>query len=192
MSASADAAHASLVARLAELGTSLSGAVVCDFGCGTGLLTERLAEACRRIDAVDASPAMRDALGEKVDRNGWWHVRVLDQLPAAPLGYDLIVCSSLLSTVDDHPGTVARLSELLVPGGLFVHWDWEAQPDDPEGGLTRNEMESALRMAGLDEIVVGTGFEQPIGDAIVRPLMGSGRRPAPSGRSPSELAEVGP
>jgi 2-polyprenyl-3-methyl-5-hydroxy-6-metoxy-1,4-benzoquinol methylase len=174
----ADAVHGSLMARLAEMGMSLSGAVVCDFGCGTGLLTERLADACRRLDAVDASPAMRDVVGEKVDRNGWWHVRVLDQLPAHPRGYDLIVCSSVLSFLDDHPGTVGRLAELLVPGGLLVHWDWEAQPDDPEGGLTRDEMESALRAAGLDAIRVGIGFEQQVGDRIIRPLMGSGQRPA--------------
>ena len=161
-----------------EGGIELSAATVCDFGCGTGLLTERLVGACDRIDAIDTSAAMREVLTAKVGRRGWTDVRVLDQLPADPQGYGLIVCSSVLSFVDDHPATVALLSTHLAPGGLLVHWDWEAQPDDPEGGLTRDEIESALLDAGLEAISIEPGFEITVGDDVMRPLMGSARRPA--------------
>ena len=148
----AEAAHASLMAAVTDAGIELSAATVCDFGCGTGLMTERLVAACGPIDAVDTSAAMREVLAAKIGRHGWTDVRVLERLPADVPGYGLIVCSSVLSFVDDHPATVALLSTHLAPGGLLVHWDWEAEPDDPEGGLTRDEMESALLDAGLEHI----------------------------------------
>ena len=174
----ADAAHASLMSAVTDGGIELSAATVCDFGCGTGLLTERLVDACDRIDAIDTSAAMREVLAAKIGTRGWTDVRVLEQLPAGPQGYGLIVCSSVLSFVDDHPATVALLSTHLAPGGLLVHWDWEAEPDDPEGGLTRDEMESALLDAGLESVSVGPGFEIEFDGDVMRPLMGSGRRPA--------------
>ena len=71
----ADAAHASLVSAVAAAGIELAGANVCDFGCGTGLLTERLVAAgCRHVDAVDTSSAMRAVLAAKIERHGWQQV----------------------------------------------------------------------------------------------------------------------
>lgn len=156
----AAAAFDSLLEVVTTAGVPLRDARVCDFGCGTGLLTEYLAEQCSAIDAVDSSPAMLAQLAAKVDQHGWTHIRTFGELPdtgpdpAGPPGpagqYDIVACSSVLAFVDDHPATVAALAARLRPGGLFVQWDWEAEPDDPDhAGLTRSAIERALAGAGL-------------------------------------------
>ena len=38
---------------------------ILDFGCGTGLLTEKLAPLAREVIAIDTSPAMVDVLQQK-------------------------------------------------------------------------------------------------------------------------------
>ncbi len=174
----ADAAFSSLTQLLDELGFEFAGATVCDFGCGTGLMTERLAAGCTRIDAVDTSSGMLAVLDAKVERHGWDHVRLLDRLPAVPMGYDLIVCSSVLGFVDDYSVTAAALVEQLAPGGVFVQWDWEAEPDgDDPHGLSRADVRRTLEAAGLESVAVGTAFTAEVEGQMMRPLMGSGRRP---------------
>ena len=81
--------------------------------------------------------------------------------------------------LDDYPGTMARLVGGLRPGGLFVQWDWEADPASGEDdGLSRAAIESALAGASLEGIRVGVGFEIEFDGHTMAPLMGSGRRPA--------------
>ena len=175
----ADGVVASLVSLGEAVGLDLDGARLCDFGCGTGLLTERLAGRCAQIDAIDTSPAMLDALGTKIDRNEWRHVRPLDQLPSTPQGYDVIVCSSVLAFVDDYAGQVTTLARHLAAGGVFVQWDWELDPDaDDPYGLAPAEIRQTLEDAGLVEVAVGVGFEVTVDGEMMRPLMGSGRRPS--------------
>ena len=175
----ADAAYASLLDVAGRSGVDLDGTSACDFGCGTGLLTERLAERCVRIDAVDTSPAMLAVVRAKIDRHRWTHVRALDRLPDDPQGYDLVVCSSVLAFVADHAATVRALAGHLAPGGVLVHWDWELhEGDDGEPfGLTVDQVVGALAGAGLVEVDARQGFEVAIDDEVARPLMGSGRRP---------------
>ena len=183
----ASAAFESLNALIDGTGVSLDGAAVCDFGCGTGRLTERLAAVAGRIDAVDTSAAMCDVLRSKAARAGWDHVRVFEELPepGSPEGdrarYDLIVCSSVLSFVDDYPVTVAMLGYRLVDGGLFVQWDWELDPaDEQPHGFSRDEIALTLREAGLTDVRVERAFEIDVGGSTMRPLRGSGRRPGGS------------
>ena len=86
----AEQAHRSLVDALAAFSMTIDGLRVLDFGCGTGLLTERLASSCRAIDAVDTSVAMLAVLDDKVDRNAWTHVSSNRSLSTVGDGYDLI------------------------------------------------------------------------------------------------------
>jgi predicted TPR repeat methyltransferase len=174
----ASAAFASLEAAAEEHGFALNGARVCDFGCGTGLLAERLADRCARVDAVDSSGAMLAVLEDKIARRGWTHVNGSVELPTGGEPYDLMVCSSVCAFVEDYDGTVRRLVSRLAPGGTFVQWDWELNPDDEEPyGLTREAIRACLEGAGLEVLRVDTGFEQPFEDEVMRPLMGLGRKP---------------
>ena len=128
--ADSPAALDSLRAEAAPHGVALAGARICDFGCGTGLLTGQLAGDAARIDAVDSSPAMLDVVTGKIGLNGWAHVRALSTLPPPGEAYDLVVCSSVCAFVDDYPVAARHLASLPRPGGLLVQWDWELDPDD--------------------------------------------------------------
>ena len=174
----ARAAFGALVALAENSGFELSGSRACDFGCGTGLLTEQLVGVCDHVDAVDSSPAMLAILRAKTAHHGWSNVGVFDRLSELHGGYDLVACSSVCAFVDDYPGVVRQLVASMGPGGLFVQWDWERDPGDDEPfGLTREEIRRALGAAGLVSVSVVTGFEIVVDDQTMRPLMGSGRRP---------------
>jgi len=172
----ASAAFASLQSVLAGESIELDGARVIDFGCGTGLLTERLAALGAVVHAVDTSPAMLAVLEAKVTDHGWSTVTLGTEIPSGTTS-DLIVCSSVCSFLDDYPGTAAELVERLRVGGVFVQWDWERSEGD-DHGLTRAEIDAALRGAGLEDVVVDVGFVATIDGATMRPLIGHGRRAA--------------
>ncbi len=171
----ATAAFSSLQEVLRSQGTVLAGTRVIDFGCGTGLLTEQLVAAGATVRAVDTSPAMLAVLDAKIARHGWTSVTTSAAPPAAEPAYDLIVCSSVCSFLDDYPGTVQDLVSRLRPGAMFIQWDWERTDDDPHG-LSRHEISEALGRAGLEDVSVSVAFSAAVGDQTMRPLMGHGRR----------------
>ncbi len=174
----ADAAVASLREELARNDITLQGARILDFGCGTGLLSERLAPDVGSIVGLDPSAGMIARLREKIEAGlGVQAIEgTLDALaPQAP--FDLIVASSVCAFLDDYPGTLARLASLLSSGGVFCQWDWEydATDEDPFG-LTREAISRALADAGLEVLHVDTAFEVLFGEMTMRPLMGMGRQ----------------
>ena len=54
--------------------------------------------------------------------------------------------------LDDYPGTVQLLAELLRPGGIFVQWDWEREDADGDG-LSRGEIDDALLEADRVQVL---------------------------------------
>ena len=174
----AQAAFDSLVVTAEARGVQIAGARACDFGCGTGLLTEHLVGLCGHIDAVDSSPAMIEMLRDKIERHHWSNVGVFEELPGSAVPYDLVVCASVCAFVDDYPGVVHQLASSMAPGGLFVQWDWELDiADDEPFGLIRKVIRDALEAAGLVSVHVDTAFELSVADQTMRPLIGVGQRP---------------
>ena len=171
----AAAAFDSLLVALDERGVGLSGSVVCDFGCGTGLMTERLVDRVDSVDAVDTSSAMLHVLAAKIAERGWTNVRARMDVPSSTSSHDLVVCSSVCSFLEDYPGTMRKLAGLLGPGGLFVQWDWERDDDDDSHGLTRSEIRDAITSAGLVDVHVDTAFEVDVDGQVMRPLIGVGQ-----------------
>ncbi|MEM8922674.1 MAG: class I SAM-dependent methyltransferase [Actinomycetota bacterium] len=171
----AAAAFDSLRRLIEASDTALTRASVLDFGCGTGLLTERLVEHGAVVVAVDTSGAMLDVVRAKVARHGWSTVTTATEPPTSAAPFDLVVCSSVCAFLDDYPATVAALTSLLAPGGVFVQWDWERAPGD-DHGLTRDEIRRALEHAPLFDIDVDTAFTVEVGEHTMAPLMGHGRR----------------
>ncbi len=169
----AKAAFSSLLELMEEGGLTLVGAHVLDFGCGTGLLTEQLVATGATVHAVDTSPAMLDVLKSKVVERQWTGVITSAEPPVTAQEFDLIVCSSVCSFLDDYPGTVNDLVSLLRPGGLFVQWDWERSGEDSHG-LSKDEITEALRQAGLIDVSVKTAFSILIDDKPMSPLLGHG------------------
>ena len=174
----ADAAWASLQSAV----SLRSDSRVLDFGCGTGLLTERIAPHVQDVIAVDASSAMVDVLAAKELPNvrygsRRWTPETIASDPLAATPFDLVVCSSVCAFLDDYPAAVAMLAARLQAGGYFVQWDWEFDPAAEEPfGLSKDGIASAMQAAGLEVVSVGVGFEIPFGEHMMRPLMGIGRR----------------
>ena len=195
------AAFERLTRLCAERSVRLVGARICDFGCGTGLLTEKLAPVCAAVVAIDTSEQMIDRLRRKVERLGLTNVQTTTEAVEqvvdsdAPLvadQFDLVVCSSVCAFLDDYPGTVNTLAQLLKPGGLFVQWDWELDPNTQEPfGLTRDQVKATLLSSGLEAIQVTTAFDVPMGGKTVRPLMGVGVVPTGQERSGSRPIQHG-
>ena len=185
----AQAAFQCLTRLCTERSVHLDGARACDFGCGTGLLTEKLAPVCASVIAVDTSHRMIDRLRHKRDRLGLTNVHTTTdaiedaaQHNRALFGtpFDLVVCSSVCVFLDDYAGTVSTLVRLLRPGGLFIQWDWELDPHaDEPFGLTRKQVRATLSGSGLEAIQVTGAFEVQMGEKTVRPLVGVGQAPLP-------------
>lgn len=174
----AAAAFESLKRIAEENGMSLDGARVIDFGCGTGVLTERLVAAGAEVLAIDSSPAMLAAVDRKIAELGWTTVRTSPDLTVADGPFDLVVCSSVCGFLDDYPAVAGGLASKLRAGGVFVQWDWERiDGDESDHGLSRSEISEALGAAGLERIEVGPDFAIDIEGDSVRPLLGTGRRP---------------
>ncbi len=91
---------------------------ILDFGAGTGLLTERLAEKNHQVVACDTSAQMLKKLRQKLPRA---HCVVGDILAfESEEPFDLIVSSMTLHHIQDTTALFAKLFHLLRPGGYLA------------------------------------------------------------------------
>jgi len=136
---------------------------ILDFGCGTGLLTEKLSPVAKRIVALDSSQKMIDVLDEKNLLN----VSTLSEnLSKKSIGankilhdkFDLIVASSVCGFLPDYENTLILLKSLLTNNGIFVQWDWLAQVEGSGPGLTNDRVHSSLDSAGFNAINITQPF----------------------------------
>jgi trans-aconitate 2-methyltransferase len=97
------------------------GARVVDLGCGTGELTAGLVERWQPAELIglDSSPAM---LAEAEPRARGPLRFVAGDLTEPGLGgtYDVVLANASLQWVPDHPGVLARWTDLLAPGGQLA------------------------------------------------------------------------
>lgn len=158
---------------------SQNNLVVVDFGCGTGLLTDRLRNKVQQVNAMDVSSKMIDMLHDKMQSQEWDNVRAwhcvlaeLEQNDAAAAAttttnetkqaiealygtVDLIVASSVLTFIpeNDVSATMAALGKLLKPGtGKFIHSDWSRSEAHHPDGMDEEKALSMYCMAGLTPV----------------------------------------
>ena len=135
--------------------------VVCDFGCGPGLLVERLQPRCGRVVGLDVAKSMVDVVEGKRRARGWSNVEArcvdvarcdVEELRA--LGpFDLVVSVTVLTFVARTGAAAAAVDALrrcMAPGGLFVHFDW---PDGDCG--SRAGANRLYAAAGLEPVHAG-------------------------------------
>jgi len=172
---------------LRELGLGREHTLI-DLGAGTGALALAAAPFCRRVVAVDVSPAMLAVLRERAKGLG---VGDLDVVQAGLLSYqhqgelaDFVYCRIVLHHPPDFWKVVAlaRIAALLTPGGVLQLRDlvfsfnpaaMDAAIEDwlagagarPEDGWTRAELEEHLRQEYstfswlLEPMLERSGFE---------------------------------
>ena len=98
---------------------------VLDAGCGSGRVTERLAERLPRgrVIALDGSPAMVDAARDRLARFGDRIEYVVADL-GAPLPIeepvDAVLSTATFHWVPDHDALFANLAAVMRPGGWLV------------------------------------------------------------------------
>jgi SAM-dependent methyltransferase len=159
-----------------------------DFGAGTGTLAVAAASICKRVIAVDVSPAMVDAIRSKAADAG----ANVECVQGGFLSYDhdgeapdFIYTRNALHHLPDLWKGVAlsRLAALLTAGGMFqlrdlvfsfdlseaeagiAGWLQTAAADRPEDGWTREELETHLREEYstftwlLEPMMARAGFE---------------------------------
>ena len=98
--------------------TGLHGGRVLEVGCGSGLFLRFLEKAGYDVEGVETSPAdaayARERLGLTV------HEGALETLPFERGGYDAVVMVYVLEHIPDPAAALARIHELLKPGGWAV------------------------------------------------------------------------
>lgn len=135
---------------------------VLDFGCGTGLLTEKLAPVAEDIVAIDTSQKMIDVLHAKQIGNVTAICGEIAEIAASSSKFgerkfNLIVASSVCGFLADYEATLGTLAGFLCPGGHFVQWDWMASASEPSG-LTLDRVSDAITGAGMLCDHVGEAF----------------------------------
>ncbi len=102
------------------------GDTVLDIGCGTGSLALRLAPHGGEVHGLDLSKEMiRIARAKVADQgigNVHFHVGAFDETFGRfePGSLDGLCAYSLLHLVEDRPALLARIHQLLKPGGFFI------------------------------------------------------------------------
>jgi len=97
-----------------------------DAGCGTGILSRRLAERGCDVIGVDASPKMIEVAkrlarsGPVVDKLGFHVIETIEKLDLPDSAFDGIVCSSVVEYLDNPAEAISEFARLLKPGGLLL------------------------------------------------------------------------
>lgn len=175
----ADQAFVSLTEHLNVHANEWKSKRILDFGCGTGLLTEKLAPLVRDVIAVDISPVMIDVLHKKEIGNVTAICVDMDDHAVRSSAswfsdFDLIVASSVCGFLPNYEYTVGVLSKTLNAAGYFVQWDWLSSGDD-DSGLTMDRVSNAFGGADLECIHVGEAFAITVGDEKMTVLLGIAR-----------------
>jgi len=156
------------------------GLLILDFGCGTGLLTERMATTADRIVAVDLSEKMISVLENKQLSNVETLIAVLSEEIIKThalfrLKYDLIVASSVCSFLPDYEGTLGLLKTLLKSDGIFVQWDWLKTDEENDSGFNIEKIELAYQRAGLEKLFITEAFSVEGETGPMKVIMGVAR-----------------
>ena len=159
----------------------IQGLRILDFGCGTGLLTEKLALTARSVVALDTSEQMLMVLqAKRLPRVTCISAELSGQSIAAEPEltnqFDLIVASSVCSFLPDYLNTLSLCKRLLLPEGHFIQWDWLAATPD-EFGMHPDKIAQTFQQVGLHERSITTAFHMTSHKGQMPVVMGVGQNP---------------
>jgi trans-aconitate 2-methyltransferase len=113
---------ANVLGRLALVGDE----TVLDAGCGSGRVTDRLAERLPdgHVIALDGSPAMLVAARERLARFGsrieYVEADLAKPLPLGDAAVDAVLSTAAFHWIGDHPALFRHLARVVRPGGQLV------------------------------------------------------------------------
>ena len=137
-----------------------------DFGCGTGLVSLKLAPLLRSMTGIDNSSGMLDRLNKKIEKSGYLNMRTelcdlgKGDLPTGK--YHLITSAMTLHHIEKIIPLLQLLKTLLYPGGWVALADLESEDgsfhDDPTGifhhGFSSEDLSNMLENAGFSSISI--------------------------------------
>lgn len=97
---------------------------VLDYGCGTGLISNEIADNVKMIHAIDTSSKMIEIAKKKADRRkieniDYVHSTIFDEKYKRS-SFDVILVFYILHLLEDTHEVIQRINELLKPGGLII------------------------------------------------------------------------
>ncbi len=151
-----------------------------DFGCGTGLLTEKLSPIANHIVALDTSSKMLTVLTGKNLPNvttimGPLSAKLIAESQSLNKGFDVIVASSVCGFLSAYEATLSLLKSMLNPSGTFVQWDWLSQDEKSDFGLSEERVISAYEKSGLTLVALTQPFSLSGRNVAMPVLMGVAR-----------------
>lgn len=169
--------RASEVAAAVRAAVPLTGGErVLEYGAGTGLVAQALADRVGPLTLADSSRGMRQVAEEKVAAGVLpagtrvWDLDLADQgLRGAPAPtraerFDLVVTSLVLHHIPDLSAVLTGFHDLLDPGGYVAIADLDTEDGsfhsgvagfDGHDGFDRQGLARELEAAGLEEVRIG-------------------------------------
>ena len=146
----------------------LKGKWVLDAGCGTGQITERLADEVGtwgQVVGIDVSSEMLEKAKSRVmdRRNVAIHNGSVFQVPSRDRSFDVVVCTSVLHYIDDLGPVLKEWRRVLNAGGEIVLLDWDGESfplrlAHPLFRLTNKAYAKARSIKEVETILAQHGF----------------------------------
>tara|TARA_B100000780_G_C21095187_1_gene441648 strand:+ start:1095 stop:1721 length:627 start_codon:yes stop_codon:yes gene_type:complete len=97
---------------------------ILDFGCGSGSITNKIANEATAIDAIDISDGMLEfakehAKADSISNVNYVKSSIYDER-FDNKQYDVILAFNVLHYIDDIPRLINRINTLLKPNGVFI------------------------------------------------------------------------
>ena len=94
-----------------------------DVGCGCGLLTVEFARLNCNVTGIDPSESSIETArlhAQECELSIDYHCGFGDNLPFTDASFDVVSCCDVLEHIEDWNATIAEISRVLKPGGLFL------------------------------------------------------------------------
>ncbi|NTV67507.1 MAG: class I SAM-dependent methyltransferase [Chlorobaculum sp.] len=142
-----------------------------EFGCGTGLVTTRIAPHCAKLTALDSSSEMLRMLAEKIAASSIANVAPLlldfsrpEEAAGLARDYDFVCSSMTLHHIPDTASFLRELNGHMSPGGVLAIADLDAEDglfhDDATEkvhyGFDRAALQALLEAAGFTSVAFMT------------------------------------
>ena len=155
--------YAELAFKSLQQELNIHNKTVLDFGCGTGVLSAKMAKEAKQLVALDSSQAMIKVLEAKAISNITTHAKDLDKNFLSTHthyhnAFDVIVASSVCAFVEDYTATLRSIHTLLKSGGIFIQFDWLIESYKKAEGFDKQTVLSNLTQTAFTDIRVEQTF----------------------------------